>query len=286
MAPPLVKDPVYLQLHRALRDLIRGDQAAVGGRFLTEREIASRFGVSRATANKALSSLVAEGLLEFKKGVGTFVRFRPLDYDLQVLVSFTGKALAAGKQPSTRVLQFESFRAAAAPRQIVQMLGLAPADEVLYMERLRLADQAAVILERRYVPAHFCPGLAAADLEESLYDLWTERYGLAIMGADQTIRAVTIRGGDAELLGVRNGAAGLLVISTGYLCGKRPLWTEKTLYRGDAYEFRNRLGPIQTPRPAAGVLLDIPSAAAIADRENSTTINDPPSFRGEEPCTT
>ncbi|MFN9913156.1 MAG: GntR family transcriptional regulator, partial [Pirellulaceae bacterium] len=43
-------------------------------RFLTEREIADRFGVSRPTANKALASLVSEGLLEFRRGVGTFVQ--------------------------------------------------------------------------------------------------------------------------------------------------------------------------------------------------------------------
>ena len=33
----------------------------------------------------------------------------------------------------------------------------------------------------------------------------------------------------------------------------------RTVFRGDAYEFQNRLGPIQTARPAAGTLLDIGS---------------------------
>ncbi|MBC8136954.1 MAG: hypothetical protein H8F28_13810, partial [Fibrella sp.] len=39
--------------------------------------------------------------------------------------------------------------------------------------------------------------------------------------------------------------------------GGTPLWWERTLYRGDAYEFRNRLGPITIPsqiRPAVGTL--------------------------------
>jgi DNA-binding GntR family transcriptional regulator len=53
-----------------LRELLRG----LGERLLTERQICERFGVSRATANKALSNLVSEGVLEFRKGVGTFVR--------------------------------------------------------------------------------------------------------------------------------------------------------------------------------------------------------------------
>jgi GntR family transcriptional regulator len=114
-----------------------------------------------------------------------------------------------------------------------------------------------VILEHRYIVARFCPDLSAADLEGSLYALWTDKYGLDIVGADQTIRAVPIRDREARLLGVRSGVAGLLVISTGYLSGDVPLWWEQTLYRGDAYEFHNRLGPIRTARPAAGTLRDL-----------------------------
>ena len=53
-------------------------------------------------------------------------------------------------------------------------------------------------------------------------------------------------------MGVSAGAAGLGVQSVGWLRDGKPLWWERTLYRGDAYAFRNRLGPVQTARPAAG----------------------------------
>jgi len=46
-------------------------------------------------------------------------------------------------------------------------------------------------------------------------------------------------------LGTRQSTAGLLVTSVGFLRGHEPLWFERTLYRGDAYEFHNRLGGIQ-----------------------------------------
>src|SRR5688500_1653286 len=132
----LVKEPIYQQLNRELRKL----PGQPGDRFLTEREISSRFGVSRATANKALASLVAEGLLEFRKGLGTFVRGGTLDVDLRALVSFTDRARAAGKRPSTRVLRLEFLPG-----------------PVLRMERLRLVDDVPVILERRDVMASLCP---------------------------------------------------------------------------------------------------------------------------------
>ena len=98
---PIVREPIYQQLCRILRDLARSGEFTAGEKFLTEREIASRFNVSRATANKALSSLVSEGALEFRKGMGTYVRPGLIGYDLRALVSFTKKAKAAGKKPST-----------------------------------------------------------------------------------------------------------------------------------------------------------------------------------------
>src|ERR1035437_2311019 len=85
----MVKEPIYQQLNNHLRALITSGEDAAGTQFLTERQICERFGVSRATANKALSNLVSEGLFEFRKGMGTFVRGRGLDYNLRVLVSFT-----------------------------------------------------------------------------------------------------------------------------------------------------------------------------------------------------
>ncbi|MEW5956991.1 MAG: GntR family transcriptional regulator [Chloroflexota bacterium] len=256
MVKRLVTAPLYQQLNQLLRDLIRAGEFEVNDQFLTERQICERFGVSRATANKALSNLVAEGVLEFRKGVGTFIRGGILDYDLRALVSFSDKALAAGKIPSTRVLKCEQMPAAETTADISARLHLGPADRLYYVERLRLANETPVILERRYIVERFCPDLSEADLAGSLYAVWIERCRLDIIGADQTIRAVAISDEDAGLLQVPGGAAGLLVSSVGYVSGDSPLWWEQTLYRGDAYEFRNRLGPIQTIRPAAGALLD------------------------------
>ncbi len=254
MTATLVKDPVYLQLNRALRELILNGEIAVGDRFPTERQVSTDFGVSRPTANKAISSLVAEGILESRRGMGTFVRARPLQYDLKSLVSFTGKTLAAGKTPQTRLLGWKTLKAAQANPQVVNCLQLPEDGEVYFMERLRLADELPVIFERRYAVAKHCPDLVERDLLGSLYDLWTQKYRLEITGADQTIRAVCIPEEDAEILEVPKASSGFLVTSTGYLRSREPLWWEQTLYRGDTYEFRNQLGPIQSTGPTGGML--------------------------------
>lgn len=262
----IVKEPIYFQLNGQLRQMIVSGECRVGSKFLTERQISERFGVSRPTANKALSNLVSEGLLEFRKGVGTFVRGRPIDYNLRALVSFTEEAIEAGRKPSTSVLLFQQVQAGDVLDDVPEILHAAPDSALYYMERLRLADGVPVILEKRYVVGRHCLGLRETDVGGSLYQLWTGRFGLAIEGADESIRAVNLRGADARILEVRDGAAGMLVTSVGYLIGGEPLWSERTLYRGDAYEFRNRLGGLQPAGRAPGKFLG--SAYQIDGKRN------------------
>jgi GntR family transcriptional regulator len=178
-----------------------------------------------------------------------------LDYNLRALVSFTEEAIAAGKRPETRVLHFETTTGAETDEDIAALLKVAPEEPLVYVERLRLADDLPVILERRHIVAGCCPGLSAADAGESIYRVFTHRYGLPVEGAEQSVQAVNIHGADARLLRVRHDAAGLLVTSVGFMDGRRPLWFERTVYRGDAYEFRNRLGGIQSPGVSQGRFL-------------------------------
>lgn len=253
--PSLTREPMYQQLNQLLRSLVGSQEFPVGGQFLTERQVSERFRVSRATANKALSNLVSEGLLAFRKGVGTFVSPRSMDYNLRALVSFTEEAISAGKRPETRVLRFEEVTASNAPEGVVRALQASLQDKLWYLERLRLADGLPVILERRHIAARYCPRLNTSDLGGSLYKVWKERYRLEVEGAEETIRAVNIRRAEAAVLGTRQNTAGLLITSVGYLVGHEPLWFEKTLYRGDAYEFHNRLGGIQSAGEPFGKFL-------------------------------
>lgn len=242
----------HQKLIAKLRKLLRSRQFVPGAQFLTEREIAERFQTSRPTANKVLSSLVSEGLLEFRQGAGTFVRESVLDYDLQRLVSFTDKALAAGKEPGTQVIAFQKLTAADAPAEVALALKLSANEPLLYIERVRLADGQPVIYERRHITARHCRGMTKTDAKGSLYAFWTTKCKLTISGADESIRAVNATKSQAAQLDIPTKTACLLVIATGFLEGGTPLWHEETLYRSDVYEFRNQLGGVTGPKPAQG----------------------------------
>ena len=250
----LVKAPVYQQLNDVLRGLLRGGEFREGDRFLTARQVAERFEVSRAPANTALSNLVSEGLLEFRKGLGTFVAPNVVDVDLGLLVSFTARAEARGRTPTTRVLRFDKRKARDIDADVADKLGLAAGDAVFDMERLRLADDEPVIVEHRIVVAAPCPGLTRKTVTGSLYGAWTGQLGLIIGGATQTIRAVASDEGIATQLHLPARSPCLVVNAIGYLADGRPLWWEHTVYRGDAYEFQNHLGTVGARRGQPGGL--------------------------------
>lgn len=253
MDTSLQRHPVYQQLNQRLRSSLAGEYQC-GDKFLTEREISQQFEVSRATANKALASLVSEGLLEFRRGIGTFVRRDVIDYDVRSLVSFTEKARTAGKKPSTELISFQKALASEADELLQTALGVQSDSELWEMQRLRLADGVPVILEHRYVVVEHCPKLTRTQAKGSLYQTFTETHGLHIAGADEIIRAVLLTAGEARHLRVSARSPALEVVSVGFLNTNSPLWWERTLYRSDQYEFHSRLGPIQSATPPRGKL--------------------------------
>lgn len=238
-AASLVKDPVYHQLFHLLLARATSPEFKPGTRFLTERQISREYQVSRVTANKALSQLVMSGTLEFRKGVGTFLRPKPLANDLRSLVSFTRNAALQGLRPSTKVLAFRKHHSWDVPGDVADALRLQQKDEVFYFERLRLADEIPVILELRYVLASSCPHLGPADLEGSLYELLSQHPTGTVTRSDQTIRAVNLPPHEAKLLNVESGTAALWIHGVGM--APQPIWLENTYYRSDLYEFRNTI---------------------------------------------
>ncbi|MFC1407676.1 LacI family DNA-binding transcriptional regulator [Streptacidiphilus sp. N1-12] len=67
------RTPLYQQVKRELLAAIASGEYSPGVPFVTQREICERFGVSHATAVRALNDLAAEGQVVRRRGRGTFV---------------------------------------------------------------------------------------------------------------------------------------------------------------------------------------------------------------------
>lgn len=253
MDTTLSRSPIYEQLNQRLRTAM-AEMYQVGDRFLTERQVSEQFRVSRATANKALSNLVSEGLLEFRRGIGTFVRRDLIDYDVRSLVSFTEKAKTAGKKPTTKLITFELVAAGSVSAEARLALGCEKESQLWNLKRLRMADGEPVILEHRLIDTKRCPKLSKTQARGSLYKAFTDCHSLSIGGADEVIRSISLAASEAKLLAASSRSPALEVVAVGFLHDQTPLWWERTLYRGDRYEFHSRLGPIQNSTPARGQL--------------------------------
>ena len=225
-----------------------------GERFPSERELAERYAVSRATANKVISTLVAEGLLELHKGIGSRVcKQRTLFASLGGMESFTAHVRERGMEPTTEVLTFEPQLSSGLPKAVRLGLGFdsvkGQAEPVIYLERLRLADGVPMILEHRWVREKLAKGLQRDDVARSFYHVLEDKFDLPMTGEEHTIAAVLLETSAARLLKMKKPATALQVEGTGFVKGDSPLWYQRLFYRGDRYQLHN-----QTRGPAASNL--------------------------------
>lgn len=228
----LIREPLYQQIVDLLLQEISNGKYPPDCRFPSERELAARFEISRTTANKVLSMLVADRQLQYKKGVGAFVSSKPLEHDMSALFSFTEKARRSGLTPETRVLKFEDKRH--------EELG-----DTIYLERLRSADGVPVIFERRFLVKSVCAGLMPAMAAGSLYEA-LKGLGIEVSYAEQRARAVSPSAEEKALLQIKQGCACLRVEGRGFMANGETIWEENTLFRGDRYEIHGILGPSGT----------------------------------------
>ena len=228
--PELIRQPLYQQIVTLLRQELAEGKYPVNSRFPSERELAARFEISRTTANKVLSVMAADGLLQHRNGIGAYVSGKPLQHDMSALISFTEKAKRSGLVPKTQVLVFEHVNHGE--------LG-----EAIYIERLRTVDDVPVILEKRWLDGGICAGLTQELVTGSLYDALSNKLGVAIAYAEQRARAVSPDAHERALLHIKQGQACLRVEGKGYLADGRVIWQENTLFRGDRYEIHGLLSP-------------------------------------------
>ncbi len=64
---------MFLEIVKQLRQLISDEKIPVGGKIPSERELAERLQVGRSTVREALRSLELLGIIETRRGEGTFL---------------------------------------------------------------------------------------------------------------------------------------------------------------------------------------------------------------------
>lgn len=227
--------PLYRRIQADLRGRIERGDMEPGTRIETEQELMARYGVSRATIRQALGRLIADGLLEVRRGLGTFVRVRTVEHALGGFYTFSREIERHGMTPGTRVL---GVGVEPADERVAAALHLAPGSAVVTLARLRLADDQPVVAETSYLPAARFPGLERHDFDRvRLYDTLTGSYGVRPVRAHEAFEPVLLSASEAELLGREPGDPALRVERTAYDVDGAIVEYCRSTVRSDRYRY-------------------------------------------------
>ena len=221
--------PKHAQLRNALQNIM-DEELAPGDMIPSERELTTRYAVSRATVRAAISALVNDGRLTTVPGKGTVVTRPRVESNLH-LASFTQDMRSRGLRPSTELLE---SRLEVADDPIAKALDLVSGEQVWVIERLRLADGEPMAHEISWYPATLFPDLGDKDLTSSLYATFERQYGVVISEADQTVWTEPA-GEHARVLKVP-AEVPVLVFDRIARTNSRPAERTVSRYRGDRYQ--------------------------------------------------
>ncbi|WP_040155275.1 GntR family transcriptional regulator [Mobilicoccus massiliensis] len=182
--------PLYHQLAEQLTAMVEDGTLKPGDPFENELALAERLQLSRPTVRRAISELVSRGLLIRRRGVGTTVANQVV-HRRDELTSLYEDLVRSGRTPSTEVLE---LRTDAIDEQAAEALGQPHDAPLVYIERLRSADNGPLAILRNWLAPEYAD-ITAEDLtRDGLYALLRAR-GRQPVVAHQTIGA---RGTDAR----------------------------------------------------------------------------------------
>jgi GntR family transcriptional regulator len=190
--------PAYRRIQGAIRSVIEAGDLKPGDAVASERELARLHEVSLMTARHALASLEREGVVERRRGVGTFVSAPKIHFNK--LMSYTEQMGSRRLSPVSKILFAKVIDN---EEEATARLSLSPKSRVLKLERLRSATGEPFALETCYLSAAQFSGLLSVPLQNtSLFSTIEHDYGVELGYSDEEIDVTVADPRTAELLGV------------------------------------------------------------------------------------
>ena len=193
--------PAYQRIRSVIWKRIESGQLKPGDVVDSERELAKIHRVSLMTARHALTSLEREGVVERRRGAGTFVA--PPKIHFNKLMSYSeqmaSRGLVAGSELlCSKIIDYEP--------EIAARLAVTPNQRLVKVERLRHAANEPFALEVCYLSAEEFGGLISAPLGRgSLFSILERDFGVELAHADEEVDATAADARIAELLSVPRG---------------------------------------------------------------------------------
>jgi GntR family transcriptional regulator len=190
------------------------------------------YGVSRTTVRQVLDGLEHAGLIRRRRGRtgGTFATRGRVDIDFGYLAGIPSYLRAQGFRAGAHVVSARMVPADSATAEALRIPAGALVHDVI---RVRLADEVRISLEHARFPVALFPDLLSERLDDSIYELMAQRYGLQAVKAVERLVAVLADADQAALLGIEVGDPLMAIERVAYDAADQPLEYSTDLFRGD-----------------------------------------------------
>jgi GntR family transcriptional regulator len=239
--------PLYAQVESMITAAIADGTFPSGSRLPNEDELVERYAVSRTTIRQTIQNLVRRGLVEIRRGKGTFVLQPKITQELTELTGFVEDMQVLGRQASARLLDKQIVPAS---ESVARQLAITAGTPVVRIQRVRLADNIPLSFDETFLPCEIGDKVMADNLEtEPIFSLLEQKYNTALVEAEYRLEAVSADPIVARALGIAAGSPIFLIERTSYTAEHQPVDYEKLYYRGDQIRFVTRL--MRKPRSGA-----------------------------------
>src|SRR5258707_15837748 len=227
--------PLYAQVESILAAAIADGTYPAGSQLPNEDELVERHAVSRTTIRQTVQNLVRRGLVEIRRGKGTFVLPPKITQELTELSGFVEDMQSLGRQASARLLDKQIVPAS---ESVARHLALSMGTPVVRIQRVRLADNAPLSFDETYLPREIGERILKDDLEtEPIFSLLEQKYDTPLVEAEYRLEAISADRTVAAALGIAQGSPIFLIERTSYTTEHMPIDYEKLYYRGDQIRF-------------------------------------------------
>lgn len=236
------KQSASVGVGQTLRAWIDEGRYKAGSRLPPEPELASSLGTSRVTLREALRALEADGLVQRRHGVGTFVT-HAIHMANSLHRNFGVRQLIAsmGLEPGTREAKW--YETEPSP-ELTQRLRLDSGDKVTVLERVRTAQGEPVVYSLDYIPSKLIPASETFFMGDSLYALLGQTCDKVVEFGEARIQPGVADSKIASLLDVSEGELLLVLDQVDFESNGTPILYSKEYHLASVFEFRIvRKGP-------------------------------------------
>ena len=176
-------------IYRDLKYKIESGEYPYQSLVPSENTLVAVYSCSRNTVRRALAGLIEAGYVQAIQGKGVRVLYRPVPvarapFTLGRMESFRETALRCRTSYQTRVVHFSMTQTDGA---MAAASGFPPGADVYHVERVRIIDGRAMVLEVSYFLRSVVPTLTPEAAEQSIYAYLEKELGVQIMTSKRTI---------------------------------------------------------------------------------------------------